>query len=99
MTALSREDVAHVARLARLDISGEDLERYTDQLRAVLDHAKDLEAFDLESTPPTAHPFAAAAFLREDVVVECLDRDEVLAQAPAVEDDRFCVPQIIGDAP
>jgi aspartyl-tRNA(Asn)/glutamyl-tRNA(Gln) amidotransferase subunit C len=99
VTSLSREDVAHVASLARLDISDEDLERYTGQLRAVLDHARDLEAFDLESTPPTAHPFAAAAFLRDDVVKECLDRDEVLAQAPSVEDDRFCVPQIIGDAP
>jgi aspartyl-tRNA(Asn)/glutamyl-tRNA(Gln) amidotransferase subunit C len=99
VTSLSREDVAHVARLARLALNDEELERYTDQLRAVLDHARDLEAFDLELTPPTAHPFAAAAYLREDVVVDGLDRDEVLGQAPAVEDERFCVPQIIGDAP
>jgi aspartyl-tRNA(Asn)/glutamyl-tRNA(Gln) amidotransferase subunit C len=99
VTSLSREDVAHVARLARLALSDEELDRYTDQLRAVLDHASDLEAFDLASTPPTAHPFAVAAFLRDDVVVEGLDRDEVLSQAPAVEDDRFSVPRIIGDAP
>jgi aspartyl-tRNA(Asn)/glutamyl-tRNA(Gln) amidotransferase subunit C len=99
VTELSREDVAHVARLARLSLSEQELDRYTDQLRAVLDHARDLEAFDLAATPPTAHPFAAAAYLREDVVVQGVDRDEVLAQAPAVEDDRFSVPQIIGEAP
>ena len=99
MTSLSREDVAHVARLARLALSDDKVERYTDQLRAVLDHARDLEAFDLEATPPTAHPFAADPYLRDDVIVNGLDRDEVLAQAPAVEDERFCVPQIIGEAP
>ena len=75
MSALSRDDVAHVARLARLELSDAELDRYTDQLRAVLEHARDLEAFDLASTPPTAHPFAAAALLRDDTVVECLDRD------------------------
>lgn len=99
MTSLSREDVAHVARLARLALDDAELERYTEQLRVVLDHARDLEAFDLASTPPTAHPFAAVAYLRDDVVVACLERDEVLAQAPAVEDDRFSVPRIIGEAP
>jgi aspartyl-tRNA(Asn)/glutamyl-tRNA(Gln) amidotransferase subunit C len=99
VTSLSREDVAHVATLARLALSDEELERYTDQLQAVLDHARDLETFDLASIAPTAHPFAVGAYLREDVVVASLDRDEVLSQAPAVEDDRFCVPQIIGDAP
>ena len=99
MTSLSREDVAHVASLARLDLTDEELDRYTGQLRAVLDHARDLETFDLTSVAPTAHPFAVDAYLREDVVVPGLDRDEVLRQAPAVEDDRFCVPPIIGDAP
>jgi aspartyl-tRNA(Asn)/glutamyl-tRNA(Gln) amidotransferase subunit C len=99
VSALSRDDVAHIARLARLELSDAELDRYTDQLRAVLEHARDLEAFDLASTPPTAHPFAAAALLRDDTVVECLDRDEVLGQAPAVEDDRFSVPQILGEAP
>jgi aspartyl-tRNA(Asn)/glutamyl-tRNA(Gln) amidotransferase subunit C len=99
VTSLSRDDVAHVAKLARLELSDKELDRYTEQLRAVLDHARDLEAFDLASTPPTSHPFAATALLREDVVVDGVDRDEVLGQAPAVEDDRFSVPQIIGDAP
>jgi len=99
VSSLSRADVAHVAALARLALSDDELDRYTDQLAAVLDHAQDVAALDLEGTPPTAHPFAAHTVLREDALVACLDRDEVLAQAPAVEDDRFCVPRIIGEAP
>lgn len=97
--ALTRGDVAHVAALARLELTDEELDRYTVQLGAVLDHAQDLAAFDLASTPPTAHPLSEGAPLREDTVVACLDRDEVLAQAPSVEDDRFRVPRIIGAEP
>ena len=96
---LSRDDVAHVAALARLELTDDELERFTEQLAAVLDHAADLAAFDLEGTPPTAHPFAADALVRADTIEPCLDRAEVLAQAPAVEDDRFCVPRIIGGEP
>jgi len=99
MSELSREDVAHVAALARLSLSDEELDRYTGQLAAVLEHAADLATFDLEGVPTTAHPFAEHNVVRPDVVVASLDRDEVLAQAPAVEDDRFSVPRIIGEAP
>jgi aspartyl-tRNA(Asn)/glutamyl-tRNA(Gln) amidotransferase subunit C len=97
--SLGRDDVAHVAALARLALTDEELDRYTGQLAAVLEHAQDLTAFDLEQTPPTAHPFAADTVVREDAVVPCLERDEVLAQAPAVEDGRFRVPRIVGEAP
>ena len=99
MSSLSRADVAHVAALARLALSDEELDRYTGQLAAVLDHAQDVAALDLEGIAPTAHPFAEHTVVREDVVVAGLDRDEVLAQAPAVEDHRFSVPRIIGEAP
>jgi aspartyl-tRNA(Asn)/glutamyl-tRNA(Gln) amidotransferase subunit C len=99
VSSLTRADVAHVAALARLALSDEELDRYTGQLAAVLDHAQDVAALDLGSTAPTAHPFAVGTVVRDDVLVACLDRDEVLAQAPAVEDDRFCVPRIIGEAP
>jgi aspartyl-tRNA(Asn)/glutamyl-tRNA(Gln) amidotransferase subunit C len=97
--ALTRDDVAHVAALARLELTDDELDRYTVQLGAVLEHAEDLNAFDLAATPPTAHPLSEAAPLRDDVVVPCLDRAEVLAAAPSVEDDRFCVPRIIGTEP
>jgi aspartyl-tRNA(Asn)/glutamyl-tRNA(Gln) amidotransferase subunit C len=82
-----------------LELSEEELERYTGQLAALLDHAEDVAALEIGDVPPTAHPFAENTVVREDVPVACLDRDEVLSQAPAVEEDRFCVPRIIGEAP
>ena len=98
-TRISPEEVAYVARLARLALTPEELERFTEQLGAVLDHAQDVEALDTAGVPPTAHPLPLANVWREDVVVPGLDRDEVLAQAPAVEADRFRVPRILGEAP
>jgi len=91
--------VAHVARLARLGLSQEELERYTTQLAAVLEHAADIAALDIEGVPPTAHPFPLANVFREDIVGRCLDRDEVLSQAPDVEANRFRIPRIMGEAP
>jgi aspartyl-tRNA(Asn)/glutamyl-tRNA(Gln) amidotransferase subunit C len=65
----------------------------------VLDHAADVAALDLDDVPPTAHPLPLLNVLRDDVAAPCLDRDEVLAQAPAVEDARFRVPAILGEEP
>ena len=96
---ISRADVAHVARLARLDLTDDELERFTEQLGAVLEHARDVEALETAGVPPTAHPLPLRNVLREDVVVAGLDRDEVLAQAPEAEADRFKVPRILGEAP
>jgi len=96
---ISRADVAHVARLARLDLTDDELERFTEQLGAVLEHASDVAALDTKGVAPTAHPLPLRNVLREDRVVPSLDRDEVLAQAPAVEADRFKVPPILGEAP
>jgi aspartyl-tRNA(Asn)/glutamyl-tRNA(Gln) amidotransferase subunit C len=96
---ISKSDVAHVARLARLGLSEAELERFTTQLAAVLEHAADIAALDIEGVPPTAHPFPLANVFREDVVRRCLDRDEVLSQAPDVEAHRFRIPRILGEAP
>ena len=96
---ISRDDVAHVAKLARLDLTEDELARFTEQLGAVLEHAADVEALDTAGVPPTAHPLPLENVLREDEPVASLDRDEVLAQAPAVEDGRFKVPRILGEAP
>lgn len=96
---LTRDDVAHVARLARLSLSDAELDRYTEQLGAVLDHADDIAALDLADVPPTAHPLPLVNVLRPDEVTACLDRAEVLAEAPSVEDDRFRVPAILGEEP
>src|SRR5207253_8611460 len=94
---ISREDVLHVARLARLDLTDDELEQFTEQLGAVLDHAADVAALDTEGVPPTAHPVPLANVLRDDVVTPGVDRDEVLAQAPATENGRFRVPRILGE--
>jgi aspartyl-tRNA(Asn)/glutamyl-tRNA(Gln) amidotransferase subunit C len=96
---ISTEDVAHVAKLARLHLSDEELATFTGQLDAVLDHAADVEALDLDDVPPTSHPYPLTNVLRDDVVVPSLDRDEVLSQAPDVEDHRFKVPPVLGEAP
>ena len=96
---ISRADVAHVARLARLDVSEEEIERFTGQLGAVLEHAADIAALDIDDIPPTAHPLPLVNVLRDDVPQPSLDSDEVLAQAPAAEDGRFKVPPILGEAP
>jgi aspartyl-tRNA(Asn)/glutamyl-tRNA(Gln) amidotransferase subunit C len=96
---ISRDDVAHVARLARLDLSDDELERFTEQLAAVLEHARDVEALDVGEVPPTSHPLPLQNVLRKDEVRPSLDRDEVLAAAPAVEDGRFRVPPVLGEAP
>jgi aspartyl-tRNA(Asn)/glutamyl-tRNA(Gln) amidotransferase subunit C len=98
-TRISAEEVAHVARLARLALTPDELERFTGQLGAVLEHARDVEALDTSGVPPTAHPLPVANVLREDVVQPSLNRDEVLAQAPDVELHRFRVPRILGEAP
>ncbi len=96
---ISREDVAHVATLAKLALSDAELDEFTDQLAAVLDHAADVEALDVADVPPTAHPYPLANVYRPDEPGPTLDRDEVLAQAPAVEDGRFLVPAILGEEP
>lgn len=96
---ITRDDVAHVADLARLALSDDELDRFTEQLAAVLDHAADVEALDVADVPPTSHPVPLENVLRDDVVGPTLDRAEVLAQAPAVEDDRFRVPPSLGQEP
>ena len=99
MPRITPEDVAHVARLARLHVSDEELVTFTGQLAAVLDHAADVEALDLDDVPPTSHPYPLTNVLRDDVVTPSLDRAEVLAQAPDVEDHQFKVPPALGEAP
>ncbi len=99
MSRISRDDVAHVATLARLRLTDAELDRFTGQLAAVLEHAEDVEALDVEGVLPTAHPLPLVNVFRPDVVGRSIDRDEVLAAAPAVEDAQFKVPQILGEQP
>jgi aspartyl-tRNA(Asn)/glutamyl-tRNA(Gln) amidotransferase subunit C len=93
---ISVDDVAKVARLARLALTDEELQRATAQLGDVLEHFADIDELDLDGVEPMTQPFPLTNVLRDDVVAPSLDRDEVLAAAPDVEDGRFRVPPIIG---
>jgi aspartyl-tRNA(Asn)/glutamyl-tRNA(Gln) amidotransferase subunit C len=96
---ISADEVRHVARLARLALTDDEVERFTEQLGSILGHAADIAALDVASIPPTAHPFGLVNVLRDDVVTASLDRDEVLSQAPKVIEERFGVPRIASEAP
>jgi len=98
-TPISRDDVAHVARLARLALTDDELDLYTGQLASILGHAADVEALELDDVPPTSHPIPLRNVTRPDEVRPSLDRDEVLAQAPAAESGMFRVPPVLGEAP
>ena len=93
---ISAAAVAKVAKLARLDVTEEELDRMTVQLDGMLEHFADIDALDLATVEPMTQPYPLVNVLRPDVVRPCLDRDEVLAAAPAAEDGRFRVPPIIG---
>ncbi len=89
--------VAKVARLARLDVTPEEIDRMTSQLDGMLEHFADVDALDLSDVAPMAQPYPLVNVLRPDVARPCLDRDEVLAAAPAAEDGCFRVPPIGGE--
>jgi aspartyl-tRNA(Asn)/glutamyl-tRNA(Gln) amidotransferase subunit C len=93
--AITRDDVEHVARLARVGLTDDETERFATELSAILDYAAALAALDLADVPATAHPFPLVNVLRADEPGPTLDRDEVLAAAPDVEDGRFRVPRIL----
>ena len=94
---ITRDDVAHVADLARLSLTAEELDAFTLQLADVLDHAADLDALDLSDLEPPAHPFPLVNVFRADVEGPTSDRDEVLAAAPSVEEAQFRVPPVLGE--
>ena len=94
---LTRADVEHVAKLARLALSEEEIEQFTVQLGAILEHAASVAALDTADVPPTSHPIPLSNVLRPDTPRPGLDRDAVLAMAPAAEDGRFRVPRILGE--
>lgn len=93
--AIDRAAVEYVARLARLSLTEEERIRFTEQLRHILDHFTRLGELDLSAVAPTAHVMAAASVMREDKVRPSLDRDEVLAAAPEVEEGFFKVPPVL----
>jgi aspartyl-tRNA(Asn)/glutamyl-tRNA(Gln) amidotransferase subunit C len=95
---ISRDDVAKVARLARLGLTDDELTTATGQLDAMLEHFADIDELDLDAVAPMTQPYPLRNVLRDDVVQPGLDRDEVLAAAPDAFEGCFRVPPIIGIA-
>ncbi len=96
---LSREDVAHVASLALLELTDAELDEFTGQLDAVLEHAKDIDALDVGDVEPTYHPYPVTNVFRDDVVEQLDVHDAALAMAPEAEDGQFRVPPALGEEP
>lgn len=92
---ISREQVEHVAKLARLELVEEETLTYTEQLNSILEYAAILEGIDTEDITPTAHAVPLYNVLREDEVKPSLEREKVLANAPETEEGFFKVPKIL----
>lgn len=89
---IDREQVLHVARLARLELSDAEVERMSEELSRVLEHVEKIERLDLDGVPPTSHVVPMTNALRADEPRPSLEREVALAAAPAVRDDGFEVP-------
>ncbi len=97
MTAITRDEVAHLAKLARLDLSGAELDHYAGQLDVILQSVARIGEVAADDIPPTSHPVPVENVFRDDIAMPGLDRAEVFAAAPATEDDRFRVPRILDE--
>lgn len=95
--SLSTDEVRHVAMLARLALSDAEIDDLAPQLRSILDYAEQVSEVAAADVEPTVHPYPLHNVVREDEPRPCLERDEVLAGAPTVEDDRFSVPRIVAE--
>jgi aspartyl-tRNA(Asn)/glutamyl-tRNA(Gln) amidotransferase subunit C len=89
-------DIAHVARLARLELSDADLEKYRSQLGVILDHAAKVQTLEGDPEVESSHGLGVVNVYRDDVVTQSLDRDEVLDAAPETRDGFFVVPPALG---
>ena len=97
MTAITRGEVEHLARLARLRLSDDELDHYAGQLDVILQSVARVSEVAADDIPPMSHPIPVENVFRDDVARTGLDRAEVAAGAPAWEDDRFRVPRILDE--
>lgn len=97
MPALDRDDVAHLARLARLSLTDDELDHFGGQLDVILGAVARVAEVAADDVPPTTHAVPVVNVARPDVVHPSLTRDEALAGAPAAEEERFRVPRILDE--
>lgn len=97
MPEITRDEVAHLANLARIDLSDAELDHLAPQLNVILESVASLSEVVSADVPPTSHPLPLTNVFREDVVTPGLSAEQALAAAPASEQQRFMVPRILGD--
>jgi len=97
MAAISRDDVAHLAKLARIDMNDAELDHLAQEMDVILGAVARVQEVAAADVPPTSHPIPVNNVVREDVVRPSLTPGEALSGAPAQAEDRFKVPQILGE--
>jgi len=98
VSQISRDEVAHLARLSRLALTDAELDSFAGQLDAILNHVSQVQAVDVSGVAATDNPLKDVNVMRPDEKAPCLTQQEALAGAPEAVDGRFAVPQILGDA-
>ncbi|MCX7831939.1 MAG: Asp-tRNA(Asn)/Glu-tRNA(Gln) amidotransferase subunit GatC [Actinobacteria bacterium] len=93
--SISKDEVRHVAKLARLELSEEEIEKFSNQLSQILEHAARVQELDLENLEPLTHAVDRRNVFRSDEVKECLSREEALSNAPEREGEFFKIPPIV----
>ncbi len=94
---ITRDEVAHLANLARIDLSDDELDHLAPQLSVILESVASIQDVAGDDVPPTSHPLPLTNVFRDDVVVPGLTAEQALSGAPAAEGQRFAVPRILGD--
>ena len=97
MAAISRDDVAHLAKLARIEMTPAELDHMATELEQILGAVKRVQEVATTDIAPTSHPLSMSNVFRDDVVKPSLTNGEALSGAPAKADERFKVPQILGE--
>jgi aspartyl-tRNA(Asn)/glutamyl-tRNA(Gln) amidotransferase subunit C len=97
MPGITREEVAHLARLSRLELSEEELDHFASQLDDIVGAVARVGEIAAEGVPPTSHPLPLTNVMRADTVRPSLTPDQALSGAPATEEQKFRVPQILGE--
>lgn len=98
MSQISRDEVAHLARLARLALTEAELDSFAGQLDAIISHVSQIQAVDVTGVEATDNPLKDVNVTRPDETQPCLTQQQALAAAPEAVDGRFAVPQILGES-
>ena len=97
MAAISRDEVAHLARLARIEMTDSELDHLAGEMGVILGAVARVQEVAGADVPPTSHPLDVKNVYRADVVVPSLTNEQALSGAPAKDEERFKVPQILGE--